>query len=52
MVVSRNSKNPSLAWDFLIHLSSKQSLIDYNEKTNKPSSRIDLLDDQKLDPIY
>lgn len=52
IVVSRNSENPYLAWDFLLHISWKQSLTDYNEKTHKPSSRIDLLDDQKLDPIY
>ena len=52
LVVSRNSQNPYLAWDFLIYLSWKQSLIDYNEKTNKASSRLDLLDDQKLDPVY
>lgn len=50
--VSKTSKNPNLAWDFLIFLSSKRSLQDYYEKTNKPSSRQDLLDDQKVEPIY
>lgn len=52
LVVSRNTENPALAWDFLLYLSSKESLSDYNERTHKPSSRIDLLDDQKIDPVY
>lgn len=52
LVVSRNTQNPALAWDFLLYLSSRESLIDYNERTHKPSSRIDLLDDQKIDSVY
>ena len=51
-VVSKNAKNPKLAWDFLIYLSGKESSLDYYEKTNKPSSRLDLIEDQKLEKWY
>ncbi|MEK7673389.1 MAG: extracellular solute-binding protein [Patescibacteria group bacterium] len=50
--VSRNTKNPEIAWDFLIELSKKENLEDYFEKTNKPTSRRDMIEDQKKDPIY
>ncbi len=52
LTVSRNSKNPIASWDFIQYLTSRESLIDYNEKTNKPSSRKDLVEDQMIDPIY
>lgn len=52
LVVSKNSKNPKEAWDFLLYLTSKESLVDYYEKTSKPSSRIDLIEEQKLEPLY
>lgn len=52
LTVSRNSKNPGYAWDFIQYLSSKESLMDYHEKTHKPSSRKDLVDDQMLEPLY
>lgn len=52
LVVSKNSKHPKEAWDLLLYLSSKESLTDYHEKTNKPSSRIDLIEDQKLEKIF
>jgi len=51
-VVSKNTQNPKLAWDFLVYLSWKESSLDYFEKTNKPSSRLDLIEDQKLEKIY
>ncbi len=50
--VSRNSKNSDIAWDFIQFLTSKDSLIDYYEKTKKPSSRKDLVEEQMLDPVY
>ncbi|MBU1992713.1 MAG: extracellular solute-binding protein [Patescibacteria group bacterium] len=50
--VSRTSKNPEEAWNFLIHLGSKESLQKYNDATKKPTSRRDLIEDQKLDPTY
>jgi ABC-type glycerol-3-phosphate transport system substrate-binding protein len=50
--VSRTSQHPAEAWDFLLFISSKDNLQYYNSKTHYPSSRRDLLDDQKKDPIY
>jgi len=52
LVVSKGSKNPKEAWDLLLYFSSKESLTDYHEKTNKPSSRIDLIEEQKLEPLF
>jgi len=50
--VSRNSKNPDLAWQFLVELTSRENLEYYFSKTKKPTSRRDLIEDQRLDPIY
>jgi hypothetical protein len=35
-----------------MYLSSKESSLDYFEKTNKISSRLDLIEDQKLEKTY
>lgn len=51
-VVSKNTENPKLAWDFLVYLSWEESSLDYFEKTNKVSSRLDLIEDQKLESTY
>jgi len=50
--VSRNCKNPDVAWDFIVFLTSKDSLKYYFSKTHKVTSRRDMIDDQKKDPIY
>lgn len=50
--VARTSENSRWAWDFLMFVTSKESLQHYNEKTHKPTSRRDMIDDQKNDPIY
>jgi ABC-type glycerol-3-phosphate transport system substrate-binding protein len=50
--VSRTSQNPQEAWDFINYISSKQNLAFYNEKTHRPTSRRDMIDDQVKDPIY
>lgn len=50
--VSRTSSNPDVAWDFLNFISSKTNLKYYNEKTHRPTSRRDMIDDQVKDPIY
>ena len=50
--VSRSSDHSDYAWDFIQFLSSKESLTDYYEKTKKPSSRKDMVDDQMTEPIY
>jgi ABC-type glycerol-3-phosphate transport system substrate-binding protein len=50
--VSRTSENAEEAWKFLLYLGSKEALQKYNEATHKPTSRRDLIEDQKLDPVY
>lgn len=50
--VARTSQNPDTAWDFLLFLSSKKNLEYYNQKTHKPTSRRDMIDDQMKDPVY
>lgn len=50
--VSRNSENYEAAWDFLLFITSKENLSYYNEKTHRPTSRRDLIEEQKQDAIY
>lgn len=50
--VSRTTKHPAEAWDFLMFMSSKENLAYYNEKTHRPTSRRDMIEDQKVDPVY
>ncbi len=50
--VSRNSKYPRVAWDFLLELTKKKNLEYYFDKTKKPTSRRDMIEDQKKDPTY
>ena len=50
--VSRNSEHPEIAWDFLVYMTSKDNLEYYFEKLHKPTSRRDMIEDQKQDPIY
>ncbi|MBI5530698.1 MAG: extracellular solute-binding protein [Candidatus Doudnabacteria bacterium] len=49
-VVSKQSKNSAVAWDFLKFLSSKTSLDKYYAKHKLPSSRKDLISLQIQDP--
>lgn len=50
--VSRNSENAEAAWRFLVFMSSKENQQYYNQKTHRPTSRRDLIEDQLKDPIY
>jgi ABC-type glycerol-3-phosphate transport system substrate-binding protein len=50
--VSINSEHPDIAWDFLFSLASEENLDYYYSQTHRPSSRIDMLDVQKNDPLY
>ena len=49
-VVSKQTKAPNTAWDFLTYLSSKDSLDKYYAKDKLPSSRKDLISLQIQDP--
>jgi multiple sugar transport system substrate-binding protein len=48
--VSKQSKAPNTAWDFLTYLTSKDSLDQYYAKDKEPSSRNDLIALQIQDP--
>jgi ABC-type glycerol-3-phosphate transport system substrate-binding protein len=50
--VSRNCKNPDAAWEFLVYLTSSEALQKYFDKTHKPTSRRDMIEEQKKDPNY
>lgn len=50
--VSRNSEQPNLAWDFLLEVTKKENLAYYFDKTHKPTSRRDLIEEQSADPVY
>lgn len=49
-VVSKQSKNPAVAWDFLKFMTSHDSLSKYYATSKVPSSRKDLIPDQISDP--
>lgn len=48
--VSASSKNKKAAWQFLIHLSSRDSVLPYLRESLRPAARRDLIDFQKTDP--
>lgn len=50
--VARTSDHPEWAWDFLVFATSKESLQHYNEKTHKPTSRRDMIEELQADPVY
>lgn len=50
--VSRTSEHSREAWDFLLFMSRQENLKFYNEETHRPTSRRDMIEEQKLDPIY
>jgi ABC-type glycerol-3-phosphate transport system substrate-binding protein len=50
--VSRNSQNAEIAWEFLVFITKKENLDYYFEKTHKPTSRRDMIEAQKKDPVY
>lgn len=50
--VSRNSKYPDIAWDFLLEVTGRENLAAYFKKTHKPTSRRNMIEDQKKDPVY
>lgn len=47
--VSKTSKNPGYAWQFIAWMSSAENIKKYSETTKKPPSRLDLVDSLKGD---
>lgn len=50
--VSRNCENADVAWDFLLELTKKKNLEAYFEKTHKPTSRRDMIEDQRKNSLF
>jgi len=50
--VSRNSKNATEAWKFLLYLSGEDNLREYNRQTNRPTPIRSLVAEQSLDKTY
>jgi ABC-type glycerol-3-phosphate transport system substrate-binding protein len=50
--VARTSDFSEAAWDFITFLTTPESERFYFEKTHKPTSRRDLIAEQRLDPVY
>lgn len=50
--VARTSKNPDKAWEVLTYLTSQPVEKKYFDETNKPTSRRDLIAQEKLDPMF
>ena len=48
--VSKQSKNPNWAWDFLKFITQKQTLENFDNQNGLPSSRKDVIADQTSDP--
>ena len=48
--VSKQSKNPTAAWKFLVYLSSTQGAAPYINASGRPSARRDLIEQQRNDP--
>lgn len=52
LTVSRNSREPAKAWEFINLLASPGSLQDYHQKTHRPTSRKDMIEEQSLEAIF
>jgi len=50
--VSRTSKNPDVAWDFIIFMTLRDNLQTYFKELKRPTSRRDLIEKQRQDPVY
>lgn len=50
--VARTSKHPDIAWDLLTYLTSPDVEAVYFDATHKPTSRRDMIDAEKLHPMY
>ncbi|MFA6521720.1 MAG: extracellular solute-binding protein [Candidatus Gracilibacteria bacterium] len=51
LAVSRVSKNPAQAWNFVQFATTTDSAKVYHQKTKKPTARRDLIEEQKKEPI-
>lgn len=52
LVVARTSDMPTEAWSFIQYLTSADALQTYHAKTNRPTSRKDMVQQQSTEPIF
>lgn len=52
LVVARTSDVPKEAWSFIQFLASADSLQTYHKKTNRPTSRKDMVTEQQTEPLF
>lgn len=52
LVVSKDCKQPDLAWDFIKYLTSKDNLKQFSLAIQQPTTRIDLVEDLKQEKEY
>jgi len=50
--VSRTTEHPEIAWELLLHMTTRDNLEYYFDKTHKPTSRRDMIEEQRKHPIY
>lgn len=52
LVVARTTDMPKEAWSLIQYLTTVDSLQTYHKKTNRPTSRKDLVQDQQTEPLF
>jgi len=52
LVVARTTDIPKDAWNFIQFLASPSSMQTYHKKTNRPTSRKDLVTEQQTEPLF
>lgn len=52
LVVARTTDVPKEAWSLITYLASQDSLQTYHKKTNRPTSRKDLVQEQQTEPLF
>ncbi len=52
LVVARTTDMPKEAWALVQYLTTADSLQTYHKKTNRPTSRKDMVQEQQTDPIF
>jgi ABC-type glycerol-3-phosphate transport system substrate-binding protein len=51
LTVAKTSANPDASWQLILDLNSRESQQKYHQATGKPSSRRDLITEQKKEPL-
>jgi len=52
LTVAKTSRHPHASWQLILELTNQDSQKRYHELTGKPTSRRDLIEEQKKDPLF